>query len=74
MTNEQLRYYRGHQIRRIASALKKSEEEVHQYLKGKFIHMKYLPDDCMTKYMTDIDVWAAEHGIILEEPNASVNK
>ena len=70
MTQAQIKYYRGHVVRRIATELQKSEEEVHLYLKGKFLHMKYLPDDMMSKYVQDVSVWAAEHGVILEEPHA----
>jgi hypothetical protein len=70
MTPEQNKYYRAHILRRIATELHRDEDEAHQYLKGKFIHMKYLSDEDMTKYITDVSVWAAEHGIILEEPHA----
>jgi len=68
MTTEQLKYYRGYIVRTVAQALKLDEDYVHQYLKGKFISIKYLPDDCMQKYIMDVSVWAAEHGVILDEP------
>jgi hypothetical protein len=70
MNKDQLSYYRGHIIRKIASELNRDEEEVHTYLKGKFIRMKYLDDKDMTRYINDVSVWAAEMGVILEEPNA----